>query len=236
MPKNNKFLIIVPVYNEEENIGTVINEIKNEIRNADIVIINDGSNDRTGVIINSIPNIKVIHLLYNLGIGAAVQTGFIYAGMNNYNYAIRLDGDGQHPAYEIKKILQPLIQQEADFVIGSRFIHSHGFQSNYFRRLGIKILSLVNQVFIGEKIADTTSGFNGYNKRVIDFFAKNYPVNYPEPEAIILLKKNNFVIKEVPVKMRKRQGGISSISFWKTGYYMAKVLLSMFVDLIRKIH
>lgn len=230
-----KVLIIVPAYNEAIIIKSVLESIINENPDWDILVINDGSSDKTGEIAAELEKVKVINLPCNLGIGGAVETGFKYALYYNYDMAVQFDGDGQHKASEIKKILEPLALDRADIVIGSRFLlKSSNWKPKFSRRLGIKIFSLVNSILIGQKITDNTSGFRAYNKRTIEFLAKdNYPTDYPEPEAIILLGKNGFKIMEVFVEMQERTEGKSTISGLKQLYYMFKVLLSILVSSIR---
>jgi glycosyltransferase involved in cell wall biosynthesis len=230
-----KVLIIVPAFNEAIIIKSVLESIIKENPEWDILVINDGSSDETGEIASELKTVKVINLPCNLGIGGAVETGFKYALIHNYDLAVQFDGDGQHKASEIKKIIEPLIADEADVVIGSRFLlKSSNWKPKFSRRLGIKIFSLVNSILIGQKITDNTSGFRAYNKRAIEFLARdNYPTDYPEPEAIILLGRNGFKIMEVFVEMQERTEGKSSISGLKQLYYMFKVLLSILVSSIR---
>ncbi len=226
--------VIVPAYNEAMNIEQVIVALYTEEPNWDILVINDGSVDGTGEIAEKTGCAKVINLPSNLGIGGCVQTGFKYANRHDYDVAVQFDGDGQHNPYEIQKIIKPIIYEDADVVIGSRFLDAHnGFKSNPLRRLGINIFSLVNAILINQEITDNTSGFRAYNKKAIKFLSRNYPIDYPEPEAIVLLSKNGFRLKEVPVKMNDRRGGRSSIRGLRPIYYMIKVLLAVIVNTIR---
>jgi glycosyltransferase involved in cell wall biosynthesis len=225
---NEKILIIIPAYNEEENIKNVILSLKQENSNFTCLVINDGSKDNTQREAEATGQAIVIQLPSNLGIGGAVQTGFKYALYNNYDYAIQFDGDGQHLPTEISKILAPLYKNECDACIGSRFIkRTDGFQSTFMRRLGIKFFGALNNLLIKQKITDSTSGFRAYKKNTIAFLAAHYPTDYPEPETIILLGKNGFTIKEVSVEMQERQGGNSSISGLKSAHYMIKVSLAI---------
>jgi glycosyltransferase involved in cell wall biosynthesis len=228
-----KILIIIPAFNEENNIKNVLESIKSMDIESDILVINDGSNDNTSLIAKSVSDTIVIDLPVNLGIGGAVQTGFIYASTNMYNIAIQFDGDGQHNANEINKLIQPFLDKKADVVIGSRFLKKTGWKPTLYRRTGIRIFQIVNSILIKQKITDNTSGFRAYNKRSIDFLAKNYPQDYPEPEAVVLLGKNKFKIMEIPVEMNPRTLGKSSISSLKSIYYMIKVLFSIFLAFIR---
>ncbi len=225
---SDKIIIIIPAYNEEKNINNVINSLKQENANFECLVINDGSADDTQKAAESSGLATVVQLPANLGIGGAVQTGFKYAFYHQFDYAIQFDGDGQHLASEIKHLLAPLRKKQCDVCIGSRFVQkTEGFQSTFMRRIGIKIFKVLNRLLIGQKITDSTSGFRAYNKETIAFLAANYPTDYPEPETIILLGKNDFIVKEVSVEMVERQGGESSISGLKSAYYMVKVILAM---------
>lgn len=229
-----KIIAIVPSFNEEKNIVNVIKSIKNENSMIDILVVNDGSDDKTGELAESTGQAFVVNLPCNLGIGGAVQTGFKFAKKNNYDIAFQIDGDGQHIPSEINKLIGPIKKQEADVVIGSRFYQKHeGFKSSVVRRIGIKVFEIVNSLLIKQRITDNTSGFRAYNTKAIHFLADNYPTDYPEPEAIILLGRNGFRLKEVFVGMKERTGGGSSITGFKSIYYMIKVLLAIFMNALR---
>ena len=227
---------IVPAYNEEKAITAVINDIITVTKSTnlliDVVVVNDCSNDTTESIIANL-NCIALNLPINLGIGGAMQTGFEYAFENNYDYAIQIDGDGQHPAGEIPKLIEAAIQHKYDVVVGSRFITNKGFQSSAMRRFGINYFKRLNKVLVGETIYDSTSGFRLINKKVLSLVNEIYPDEYPEPEAIILYSLNNFKIGEVAVEMKERQGGVSSIGFSSSIYYMFKVSLAIFYTFIR---
>lgn len=230
----NKILIIIPAYNEEKIILDVYNELNNNYNNFDVMIINDGSIDSTQYLLekNRIPNIKLIS---NLGIGGAVQTGYIYAFENNYDIAVQFDGDGQHNPKYIQKIIDPIIKKQADFVIGSRFIEDlSSFRSSATRRIGIKIISFLLKITNKIKITDPTSGFRACNKKIIELFAKEYPREYPEPESIVKLIKSNYVVKEVSVEMNERKTGKSSIRKLKSLYYMINVCISIILSSLKK--
>lgn len=232
---NERILIIIPAYNEEKNIRSVIETLKDHSANYECLVINDGSRDNTQHEAESNGLATVIELPSNLGIGGAVQTGFKYALYEEFDYAIQFDGDGQHLAKEIPTILAPLQNGEFDVCIGSRFVETtFGFQSTFMRRIGIRIFALMNLLLIRKKITDSTSGFRAYNKEAIEFLAKNYPTDYPEPETIILLGKNDFRVCEVPVEMAERQGGTSSISGLKSAHYMIKVIIAMLMTAQRQ--
>ncbi len=228
-----KILVIVPAYNEEKNIESVINDIKAKEPLIDILVVNDGSSDNTGLFAERSKKIELLTLPFNLGIGGAMQAGFKYAKKNNYDIIVKFDGDGQHKAEEIKKILSPVLNQEADMVIGSRFLNGNKSYPIFARRIGQRIFSILISIIIGQKITDSTSGFRCYNKQVVSLFNEYYPSDYPEPEEIILLKKNKFKMKEVWVSMSGRKGGSSSITIIKSAYYMVKVILALLINLLR---
>lgn len=230
-----RILIIIPAYNEEKNIAKVIKSLKDTNSGYECLVVNDGSKDNTQHEAEASGLATVIQLPSNLGIGGAVQTGFKYAFYNDFDYAIQFDGDGQHLASEIPKILSPLQANDFDVCIGSRFIEKTlGFQSTFMRRIGIRIFEGMSRVLIRKKITDSTSGFRAYNKQAIAFLAANYPTDYPEPETVILLGKNDFRIREVSVEMIERQGGESSISGLKSAHYMVKVILAMLMTAQRQ--
>ena len=229
-----KILAIVPSFNEEENIASVIESINGADPLIDILVVNDGSDDRTGEIARSSGLARVVNLPCNLGIGGAVQTGLIFAKREGYDIAFQFDGDGQHIASEIEKILALVRNDLADVVIGSRFCgKDEGYRSTFSRRLGIKVFEIVNSVLIRQRITDNTSGFRAYNRKAIEFLERNYPMDYPEPEAVLILGKNGFRLKEVSVLMRERGSGRSSISGTGSLYYMIKVLLALVVCCMR---
>ncbi len=227
-----RVLIIIPAFNEEGNIKSVIKSIREASLDFDIIVINDCSTDDTETVAKSL-NVDVISLPLNLGIGGAVQTGFQYAYNNNYDIAIQIDGDGQHNPKYIKELIGPLSKGDADVVNGSRFIDKKGFQSKFFRRLGIRFFQLLINILVRCNITDSTSGFRAYNAKAIELLKDRYPIDFPEPEAIIILKKRKFRIIEVPVEMENRTAGISSISTFKSIYYMVKVTISIIVEFLR---
>jgi glycosyltransferase involved in cell wall biosynthesis len=231
-----KILIIIPAYNEEGNIGDLLREFKKiSSYSFEILVVNDCSKDRTSEISRTF-GVNVIDLPCNLGIGGAVQTGYKYALINNFDVAIQVDGDGQHPPEYINNILSPIINGEADMVIGSRYLQKKGFQSTYLRRLGISYFTKLIKLLIGQNITDPTSGYRACNKKVINLFANTYPKDYPEPETIVFLARNKLKIIEVPVLMRERGSGMSSINLAKSVYYMFKVSLAIMIDSLRQTH
>src|SRR3972149_256279 len=230
----NRILVITPAYNEAESIEDVISAVKKELPGADILVINDGSADATSQLARGL-GVMVADLPYNMGIGAAMQAGYRYAAMHGYDIAVQVDADGQHPPDQINNLVAPLMEQKADMVIGSRFLGEVKYYPSFARHLGMKIFAFVVSVMTGRKITDTTSGFRAANKGVIRFFADNYPEDYPEVEAVLLLNKAGFNIIEVPVRMEARAGGVSSITPLRSLYYMVKVLLAVFVDMLKKV-
>ena len=229
-----KILIIVPAYNEADNIRAVIHKLHAENEDWDVLVINDASSDDTNVIAHETGHAEVINLPFNLGIGGCVQTGFRYARNNDYDFALQFDGDGQHSAEEIHKLLDIVMNDEADVAIGSRFSRKHnGYKSSSFRRVGIRVFEWLSFLLINQHITDHTSGFRAYNRKAVHFLADHYPSDYPEPEVIILLGKNGFRMKEIFTQMHERKGGVSSIPLTKGPYYMIKVMLAMFMSAIR---
>ncbi len=231
-----KIAAIVPAYNEEKAIAAVVNDI-NALKLPqqliiDVIVVNDCSKDATPEIISKL-NCIALNLPINLGIGGAVQTGFKYAFENGYDYAIQIDGDGQHPATEIPKLVDEAIKKKCDVVIGSRFISKEGFQSSAIRRFGINYFKFLNHFLVGTSVNDSTSGFRLINRKALEIVSEYYPDEYPEPESIILYSLNNLSISEVSVTMKERQGGISSIGTFSSVYYMFKVTLAIFYTFIR---
>lgn len=232
-----KVLLIIPAYNEEENILRVVNLIEdynksNEFK-VEYIVINDGSKDNTIKILteNKINHISLVH---NLGIGGAVQTGYKYAYENDYDIAVQFDGDGQHDISCVYKICEPIIKNEADMCIGTRYLDktSSEFQSTFMRRLGKNIISFMINLCCKKKITDPTSGFRATNKKIIELFAKDYPTEYPEPESTVEVLIDRYKVIEVPVSMNERIGGKSSINIWKSVDYMIKVSLAVIIDSI----
>lgn len=229
-----KVLLIVPSYNEEDNVLSnykkIIDYNKKHNTNYDVIVINDGSKDKTEEICieNYIPHISLVH---NLGIGGAVQTGYKYAYENDYDVAVQFDGDGQHDVRYVKDIVKPIKENKADMVIGSRFIDksSSNFKSSKARRIGITLISFFIKLITGKKIYDTTSGFRAANKKVIERFVNNYPVEYPEPVSTTEVLRLGYNVEEIPVSMNERENGVSSIKAWKNVYYMVNVILSIVI-------
>lgn len=226
-----KVLLIIPAYNEEENILRVCNEIKEYDEEIDFVVINDGSKDNTLKILQE-NNLNHVNLVQNLGIGGGVQTGYKYAFQNGYDIAIQFDGDGQHDINYVKDICKPIIEGKANLVIGTRYLDKtkSEFQSTFMRRLGSKIISSTIKTLCKQRITDPTSGFRAADKSIIEEFAKEYPKDYPEPESTVCMIKKGYKVEEVPVNMKERIAGKSFVSIWTSIDYMVKVVLAIIID------
>ncbi|MFN8277520.1 MAG: glycosyltransferase family 2 protein [Chitinophagales bacterium] len=229
---------IIPAYNESASIAHVVQEVLAVASSSGLsitpVVVNDCSTDDTATIINGLPCVA-IHLPINLGIGGGVQTGLKYAFRNHFDFAVQIDGDGQHPPQYIPELLKAAEQNKWDVVIGSRFIAREGFQSTFLRRSGIQYFEWLNRFLCGETVTDSTSGMRLMNKKTMEVMSKYYPDEYPEPEAIIIYHKNHLRFGEVPVKMNERMGGVSSINSSRAVYYMFKVTIAMIFTYFRKI-
>jgi glycosyltransferase involved in cell wall biosynthesis len=233
MEIQGKTLVIIPAFNEEGSVGKVVDGVKTHLPQVDALVVNDGSSDLTSKIARSKGAI-VLDLPYNLGIGGAMQVGYKYAHEKGYHIAIQVDGDGQHDPREIPKLLHVLEEGKADVVVGSRFIGDSEYKATVMRRLGSLILSRAISMVVGQKLTDPTSGFRAANQRAIQLFSANYPQDYPEPEALVLLHQCGLAMKEVPAKINQRYSGESSITKIRSIYYMVKVLLAIFVDCFKK--
>lgn len=227
-----KTLIIIPAYNEEGSIAGVVENIRRQVADVDILVVNDGSQDRTARMARE-SGAQVISLPYNMGIGSAVQCGFLFAKERGYHFAVQVDGDGQHPAREIPSLLAAL-QDGVDVAIGSRFLQSTAYRPPFFRALGIKVFSILVSAIVGKKVYDTTSGFRAINRKAIVLLSETYPHDYPEVEALITLHRNGMEFDEIPVEMNNRQEGKSSISATAGAYYMLKVTLAVLVAVIKR--
>ncbi|MBD0379250.1 glycosyltransferase family 2 protein [Paenibacillus sedimenti] len=230
-----KTIVIIPAYNEEKSIANVISSIQSALPDADIVVINDGSADQTSSVARSTEHAAVIDLPVNLGIGGAMQTGYLYAYRNGYDLAIQIDADGQHDPHELFKIMEPILNHQADCCIGSRFLQKTDYRQAWIRRIGIWFFTWMIQWMIGKTYTDPTSGFRAVNRRIIQRFAAYYPEDYPEVEAIVWLERQKFRVREVSVVMHSRQAGRSSITPMKSLYYMIKVSLAVCMTRIRNV-
>jgi len=224
---------IVPAYNEERNIGRVVSELRAFDGGLDVVVVSDGSTDGTAAAAEA-AGARVLRLPFNLGIGGAVQTGFKYAWEHGYDLAVRCDGDGQHVPAELPKVIAPVVGGEADIAVGSRFAGGDGYRSSATRRVGIRLLATVVSAIARQRVTDTTSGFQALNRRALELFAADYPHDYPEVEGMVMTIKHRLRLVEVPVEMREREHGRSSITTLRSVYYMAKVLVALFVGLFRR--
>ncbi|WP_088229004.1 glycosyltransferase family 2 protein [Desulfosporosinus sp. FKB] len=224
-----RILAIVPALNEARNIGAVVDNLKKVSSWLDVLVIDDGSTDQTAEVARS-HGANVISLPVNLGIGGAVQTGFLYAVKNHYDVALQVDGDGQHRAEEIQKLIEPILRDRADVTIGSRFLSKTAYKSSWSRRMGIYLLSKTIQSVVRRKYTDPTSGFRAYNQKALRMVSAHYSTDYPEPDAIVTLIKNGVRVIEVSVEMDARISGNSSITPFKSGYYMFKVSLAIILN------
>ena len=229
-----KKLIIIPAYNESANIENTVKDIVTNAPDFDYVIINDCSTDNTLEICER-NGFNVVNLPLNLGIGGAVQTGYRYAYNNGYDIAVQVDGDGQHDPAFLTKMAEVMMAEKADMLIGSRFLEKEGFQSSRVRRMGITYFTWLIKLFTRKKITDPTSGLRMINSDIIEIFAESYPRDYPEPESVVHVIRLGKNVREIPVIMRERQGGKSSIRFFSSIYYMIKVTVAILTELMRKI-
>jgi glycosyltransferase involved in cell wall biosynthesis len=226
-------IAIVPARNEEASLGPLLAEIRAAESDLGIVVINDGSTDATAQVAVS-AGVPVVNLPFNVGIGGTVQTGYQYALEHGYDVAIQVDGDGQHDPSEIGRVLEPIFQDRADLVVGTRFVSGGGYRGTRLRRVGIRIFAKVVSLMVGQRVSDTTSGFRAVNRKALRLFAAQYPHDYPEVESIVLLSRHGLRMLEVPVQMRVRETGASSITALQAAYYMIKVLLALFIGLFRR--
>jgi glycosyltransferase involved in cell wall biosynthesis len=226
---------IVPALNEEDTIASVIAELRAFDPALEILVVDDGSHDRTTQAARA-AGARVLRLPFNLGIGGAVQTGFRYAYENEFDYAVRVDGDGQHDPAQLGAVVDPVVRGETNIAVGSRWLAAggSGYRSTAARRIGIRILSGVVSLLTRQRITDPTSGFQALDRKAIALFAADYPHDYPEVEAIVLVERHRLRLKEVPIEMRERGGGQSSIGLFSSVYYMVKVLLALFVGTFRR--
>lgn len=227
-----KKLVIIPAYNESGSIIKVVNDLRENAPEFDYVVINDCSTDNTLDVLRE-NHINHVNLSVNLGIGGAVQTGYIYARQNGYDIAAQFDGDGQHDAAYLEMMAEELVRSGSDMVIGSRFIEKEGFQSSGLRRIGIRYFSILIKLMTGKVVTDPTSGMRMMNRDIIRIFAEDYPKDYPEPECVMSILRKGKKVTEVPVIMREREEGTSSIGGFKSVYYMIKVTLAIFMERLR---
>lgn len=231
---DKKVLVTIPALNEERAIGFLVREIRKICPTLSILVINDGSRDRTAAEARS-AGADVVTLPFNLGIGGAIQTGFKIAHANHFDVTLQIDGDAQHDPKSLFDVLTPVLKGELDLCIGSRFLDTGAnFKSTFSRRVGIGFFCHLLKWLTGLYLTDPTSGYRATGKKLIKHFAAYYPVDFPEPEAIKVAKRCGARVGEVPVKMRKRLGGRSSIRYLSTLYYMAKVTLAILIDNLKR--
>ena len=228
-----KKLVIIPAFNESGSILRAVQDIKEHAPGFDYVVINDCSTDDTLQVCQK-NGLNHVNLSVNLGIGGAVQTGYIYGCQNHYDVAVQFDGDGQHDAAYLEQMAEELVRTGSDMVIGSRFIEKEGFQSSGLRRVGIRYFSTLIRLVTGARVTDPTSGMRMVNRDVMKIYAENYPKDYPEPESVVAVIQRGMKVEEIPVVMKEREGGVSSISLKKSVYYMIKVTLAIMIERIRK--
>ncbi|WP_114299010.1 glycosyltransferase family 2 protein [Anaerobacterium chartisolvens] len=227
-----KVLIIIPAYNEEKSLPGLLKGISQNCPQYDVLVVNDCSSDNTSAVCRAC-GVKVVDLPVNLGIGGAVQAGYRYALYNGYDAAVQVDGDGQHNPEYIGELVSQL-EKGSNLCIGSRFIEKEGFQSTFSRRVGIKYFCTLIKLITGRNMTDPTSGFRACDRKAIEYFSRDYPRDYPEPETLVSANRNKLIISEIPVIMNERKGGKSSITSLKSVYYMIKVSLAVITAAISK--
>jgi hypothetical protein len=233
MRRAMSILIIIPALNEEATLRDVILGIRKSLPQADILVVNDGSTDATETISRS-EGVILLNHPYNMGIGATMQTGFLYALKSGYDLVVQIDGDGQHNPESLPSLIQPILEKKGNLVIGSRYLSEDGFKSTLPRQLGIKFFTCLVRVFTGKKVTDPTSGFRAMDRKVLELFSEEYPSDYPEVEALVTAYKQGLTFQEVKTTMRHRQGGTSSIGLLSALYYMIKVSLSISISMFRR--
>lgn len=219
-------LIVIPAFNEQETIVSVINDLISELPEADILVVNDGSSDGTEKLVKAL-DVKLISMPFNLGVGAAVRAGFKYADRKGYEVMVQFDADGQHVASEIGKLLNRMHQTGVDTVIGSRFHHDSNYKINYLRKFAIRFLAFLVLRVSKYRIVDPTSGFRANNRRAIAYYARNYPTDYlgDTVESIVDGIKNGILITEMDILMNPRKGGEPSQNLAKSILYLLRTAL-----------
>jgi glycosyltransferase involved in cell wall biosynthesis len=235
LSSNARKLAVVPAYNEASCVGEVVRELRRSAPGFDPLVVDDGSTDNTPAVARE-AGARVVRHPFNLGIGGAVQTGFTFAQQHGYDYLVQVDGDRQHDPGEIRRLEHAMAESDVDMVCGSRFLHEdHKYPAPVSRRTGIHLFAFLLSKVVGQRVSDPTSGFRLYNRRAIGVFARDYPHDYPEVEAVLMVHAHRLRMCEVPVRMYVRGGGVSSIKgTGKSTYYMIKVLLALMVGLARR--
>lgn len=229
---NNNLAVIIPAYNEAERIASTIADIR-KFSNADIIVVNDGSTDNT-VSEAKAAGAAVLDLPFNLGYGAALQTGLKYALKKGYEFTVQMDADGQHDPSAIQSLIKPVLDSEIDIAVGSRFLSGGDYKAPFIRRVGMLFFAFIASIFTGKRVTDPTSGFQALNRKVMEFYASDaYPVDYPDADVIIMLHRRGIKFGEIPVTMKMAVGKVSMHSGLKPFYYTFKMLLSILVTLLR---
>jgi glycosyltransferase involved in cell wall biosynthesis len=225
-------LAIVPALDEEASVAEVVRELRS-LPGIDVLVVDDGSSDRTAEMARA-AGARVASMPFNVGIGGAVQTGYMWALEHGYAVAVQVDGDGQHPAAEVQALVDAIRHGDADLVIGSRFLGGGSYRAPFARRVGIRLFSAIVSTIVRVRVTDTTSGFRAAGTEAIALFARAYPHDYPEVETVLVAHRAGLRVHELPVEMRLRQGGASSITPFRAAYYMVKVLLAIGVETLRR--
>jgi glycosyltransferase involved in cell wall biosynthesis len=234
MTTPHKMIVLIPAYNEEANILPLLEEVGAELPGVPVCVVNDCSTDGTARLLEK-ADCHCLNLPCNLGVGGAMQAAFRYAYDNGYEYALRLDGDGQHPPSGCRALMERMRQGDVDLVVGSRFLKEGGYTSTRVRQIGIAGLAALLSWACRQEITDPTSGFELVNRAVMRYFASQYPVDYPEPESLAFLSRQGYRFAEASTPFRERRFGKSSIRRWGTVYYMFKVCVALFVDRCRAV-
>ena len=231
-PQPGSLLIVVPAFNEAGAIGSVVREVHEFLPDIPVLVIDDCSVDDTAAFARQ-AGANVLSLPYHLGLGGCVQAGYKLAFELGYDYVIRIDGDGQHDPRDIPKIFEILRNSDVEMVIGSRFVHAEGEHTSFIRALGIVFFRMVLRPILGKRVHDPTSGFVGVGRAALAVFSRSFPLEYPEIEALVVLQRRAFRFQEVPCRMRPRKAGRSSITAFKSIYYIFHVLLGVFVNILK---